>query len=230
MKDPTKKRNTEVERHPIITPRRKSALTRGPSDFSINTLMTVAYTGNGVSRPLKRGPNIDAAPVISRTNPVAAIIRVGISHLAEAREIVPEAPEGNIRQINTRKATTPLGAVITTEVQAFLGLITAANPLSWLWPFVNLVFAVVVGTVSVVLSKLHARMKLRTRLLLLSLTCALVDIPMTYVVIVLALGLPFTFYLVALPIYITLQLVPSTLISYAILRGILRAHITGSTL
>ena len=124
----------------------------------------------------------------------------------------------------------PVGAIITTEVQAFLGLLTAANPLSWLWPFVNLVFAVVVGTVSVVFSKLHPRMKLHTRLLLLSLTCALVDIPMTYVVIVMALGLPFTFYLLALPIYITLQLVPSTLISYAILRGILRAHIAGATL
>ena len=124
----------------------------------------------------------------------------------------------------------PVGAIITTEVQAFLGLLTAANPLSWLWPFVNLVFAVVVGTVSVVLSKLHPRMKLHTRLLLLSLTCALVDIPMTYVVIVVVLGLPFTFYLVALPIYIALQLVPSTLISYALLRGILRAHITGATI
>jgi hypothetical protein len=107
MKDAIKKRNTEVERHPIITPRRKSALTCGPSDFSINTPMTVAYTGNGVSRPLKRGPNIDAVPVISKTNPVAAIIRAGISHLADFLEILPKAPEGNIRQINTRKATTP---------------------------------------------------------------------------------------------------------------------------
>jgi len=107
MKDAIKKRNTEVERHPIITPRRKSALTPGPSDFRINKPMTVAYTGNGVSRPLKCGPNIDAAPVISKTNPVAAIIRAGISHLGDSREKLPEAPEGNIRQINTRKATTP---------------------------------------------------------------------------------------------------------------------------
>jgi hypothetical protein len=122
----------------------------------------------------------------------------------------------------------PLGAIITTEVQAILGLITAANPLSWLWPFVNLVFAVVVGAVSLVLSKLHPRMKLHARLLVLSVTCALIDIPMTYVVIVMALGLPFTVYLVALPIYITLQLVPSTLVSYAILRGIFRARITGA--
>jgi hypothetical protein len=107
MKDAIKKRNTEVVRHPIITPRRKSALTPGPSDFRINKPMTVAYTGNGVSRPLKCGPNIDAAPVISKTNPVAAIIRAGISHLGDSREKLPEAPEGNIRQINTRKATTP---------------------------------------------------------------------------------------------------------------------------
>jgi len=124
----------------------------------------------------------------------------------------------------------PLGAIITTEVQAFIGLITGANPLSWLWPFINFIFAIVAGTVSVALSKLHPRMKLHTRLLFLSLTCALLDIPMTYVVIVVVLGLPFTFYLVALPIYITLQLVPSTLISYAVLRGILRAQITGAPL
>jgi len=97
MKEAIKKRNTEVVRHPIITPRRKSALTCGPSDRSINKLMTVAYTGNGVSRPLKCGPNIDAAPVISKTNAVAATIRAGISHLADSLEILPEAPEGNIR-------------------------------------------------------------------------------------------------------------------------------------
>jgi hypothetical protein len=107
MKDAIKKRNTEVVRHPIITPRRKSALTAGPSDFRINKPIIVAYTGNGVSRPLKCGPNIDAAPVISKTNPVAAIIRRGISHLGNSREQLAETPEGNIRQINTRKATTP---------------------------------------------------------------------------------------------------------------------------
>jgi hypothetical protein len=107
MKDAIKKRNTEVVRHPIITPRRKSALTSGPSDFRINKPIIVAYTGNGVSRPLKCGPNIDAAPVISKTNPVAAIIRRGISHLGNSREQLAETPEGNIRQINTRKATTP---------------------------------------------------------------------------------------------------------------------------
>jgi hypothetical protein len=98
MKDAIKKRNTEVVTHPSITPRRKSALTCGPSDFSINKPMTVAYTGKGVSRPLKRGPNIDAAPVISKTSPVAAIIRAGISHLGTSLEtLLAEALEGNIR-------------------------------------------------------------------------------------------------------------------------------------
>jgi hypothetical protein len=107
MKDAIKKRNTESGKHPIITPRRKSALTPGPSDFKINKPIIIAYTGNGVSRPLKCDPNIDAAPVISKTNPVAAIIRAGISHLGYSRETLSEAPEGNIRQSNTRKATTP---------------------------------------------------------------------------------------------------------------------------
>jgi hypothetical protein len=36
------------------------------------------------------------------------------------------------------------GAIITTEIQALIGLITMSNPLSWLWPIINLVFAIVV--------------------------------------------------------------------------------------
>jgi hypothetical protein len=106
MKEAIKKRNTEFVKHPITKPRRNSALTSGPSDLRINKPMIVAYTGNGVSRPLKRGPNIDAAPVISKTNPVAAIIRAGISHRGYFLEILPEAPEVNILQSKTRKATT----------------------------------------------------------------------------------------------------------------------------
>ena len=117
----------------------------------------------------------------------------------------------------------PVGAVLTTEVQAFLGMVTGANPLSWLWPFINLIFAVVVGIVSLALSRSHPNIKLRTRLMLLSLTCAFLDVPLTYVVVVLVLGLPFKFYLLALPMYLALQLGPSTIISYAILRSILRA-------
>ena len=117
----------------------------------------------------------------------------------------------------------PVGAVLTTEVQAFLGLITGANPLSWLWPFINLIYAVVVGIVSQSLSRLYPSIKLRTRLMLLSLTCAILDVPLTYVVVVSVLGLPFKFYLLALPMYVILQLGPSTIISYAILRSILRA-------
>ena len=119
----------------------------------------------------------------------------------------------------------PFGAIITTEVQALLGLVTGANPLSWLWPFINLVFAVVVGSVSASLSRFRPKIKIHTKLMLLSFTCALMDVPLTYVVIVSVLGLPFTLYLLALPMYIALQLVPSTIISYAILRGIFRASI-----
>jgi hypothetical protein len=119
----------------------------------------------------------------------------------------------------------PLGAVLTTEVQAFLGLITAANPLSWLWPFINLVFAVVVGVVSTGLSKFYPKIKTHTRLMFLSLACALLDVPLTYVVVVSVLGLPFMVYLLVLPMYVTLQLVPSTIIAYAILRAIIRAPI-----
>jgi hypothetical protein len=122
----------------------------------------------------------------------------------------------------------PIGAILTTEVQAFLGLITAANPLSWLWPFINLVFAVVVGVVSLSLSKFYPTIKLRTRLALLSITCALLDVPLTYVVVVSVLQLPFTFYLLALPLYLILQLGPSTVISYAILKAILRAPIANA--
>jgi len=116
----------------------------------------------------------------------------------------------------------PVGAILTTEVQAFLGLITGANPLSWLWPFINLIFAVVVGIVSLLLSRSCPNIKVRTRLIILSLTCAILDIPLTYIVVVVVLGLPVRFYLLALPMYIALQLGPSTIISYAILRSILR--------
>jgi hypothetical protein len=119
----------------------------------------------------------------------------------------------------------PIGAILTTEVQAFLGLITGANPLSWLWPFINLIFAVVVGIVSLSLSKFYPKITLRTRLILLSLTCALLDVPLTYIVVVSVLGLPTVFYLFALPMYLGLQLGPSTIISYAILRSILRMPI-----
>jgi hypothetical protein len=117
----------------------------------------------------------------------------------------------------------PVGAITTTEVQAFLGLVTAANPLSWLWPIINLVFAATVGSSSVALSRLSPNIGIRTRLMLLSVICAVLDIPMTYVVIVIVLGLPFMFYVVALPIYIVLQLIPSTFISYIILKAIIRS-------
>lgn len=117
----------------------------------------------------------------------------------------------------------PIGAITTTEVQAFLGLVTAANPLSWLWPIINLVFAAAVGSSSIVLSHLSPNIGIRKRLMLLSFICAILDIPLTYVVIVMVLGLPFIFYMVALPIYMALQLIPSTVIAYIILKAIIRS-------
>lgn len=117
----------------------------------------------------------------------------------------------------------PIGAIITTEIQALIGLITVANPLSWLWPFVNLVFALGVGLVSTVSSKLNLRISIQ--LVLMSIACALLDIPMVYLVIVPVLGLPFIVYIGVLPIYIALQLVPSTFLSYIIVKAILRSKI-----
>ena len=119
----------------------------------------------------------------------------------------------------------PIGAIMTTEVQAFLGLVTGANPLSWLWPFINLIFGTVVGTASLYISKFYPTIRLRTKLILLSLICGLLDVPLTYVVIVLVLGLPFKFYILALPMYLILQLGPATILSYTILRSILRIRV-----
>jgi len=117
------------------------------------------------------------------------------------------------------------GAIITTEIQAMLGLLTFANPLSWLWPFVNLVFALAVGIIVIVFSKLRANAKISTKLLSMSIVCALLDIPLVYLVMVMTLGLPFVVYLGALPIYIILQLVPSTILAYFIVKALKRSNI-----
>ncbi|MCL1977672.1 MAG: hypothetical protein FWG55_06200 [Candidatus Bathyarchaeota archaeon] len=117
------------------------------------------------------------------------------------------------------------GAIITTEIQAMIGLITVANPLSWVWPFVNLVFALAVGVTVVMLSKVRPNAKNSTKLLLMSFVCALLNIPMVYFVMVIVLGLPFIVYLAALPTYIVLQLGPSTFLSYIIVRAVNRSKI-----
>ena len=101
----------------------------------------------------------------------------------------------------------PIGAIITTEAQAAIGLITFANPLSWLWPPINFVFAVVVGFVSIYALRLKPGVGLRSRIILMSITCAILDVPLTYLVIVIVLKLPFIFYLAVLPIYLLLQLI-----------------------
>ena len=114
----------------------------------------------------------------------------------------------------------PLGAIITTETQAMIGLIAGANPLSWLWLFINPVFALGVGIVSLVSSKISKNPKISIEIILMSVICAILDIPLVYVVIVIALKLPFIVYLTSLPIYIALQLIPSTLLSYLIIKAI----------
>jgi hypothetical protein len=118
-----------------------------------------------------------------------------------------------------------MGAIITTEVQAIIGLITYANPLSWLWPFINLIFAIGVGLTLWGLMKIKTDASIRSKLVLMSITCALLNIPFVYIVIVLVLGLPATVYLWLLPFYIVLQLIPATILAYAVVRVILRAKI-----
>jgi len=118
------------------------------------------------------------------------------------------------------------GAVITTEVQAVIGLVTVTNPaLSWLWPVVNLVFAVSVGIVAVGFFRLRPKSRISIRLFIMSSVCALLDIPLVYFVMVTVLKLDSSLYFAALPIYIVLQLVPSTLLAYFIVRTLKRSKI-----
>jgi len=116
------------------------------------------------------------------------------------------------------------GAIITTEIQAAIGLITMTNPaLSWLWPFVNLLFALFVGLVAAGFSKLRPNTRNSIKLLVMSAVCALLDIPLVYFVMVTILKLPFEAYLAALPVYIILQLIPATLLSYLIVKTLTRS-------
>jgi len=116
------------------------------------------------------------------------------------------------------------GAIITTEIQATIGLITMTNPaLSWLWPFVNLIFALFVGLVAAGFSKLRPNTRNSIKLLVMSAVCALLDIPLVYFVMVTILKLPFEAYLAALPVYIILQLIPATVLSYLIVKTLTRS-------
>ncbi|MDR0797888.1 MAG: hypothetical protein LBE70_04140 [Nitrososphaerota archaeon] len=118
------------------------------------------------------------------------------------------------------------GAILTTEVQAMIGLITITNPaLSWLWPFVNLLFALSVGVVAVGFSKMRPNTRTSIKLLFMSFVCALLDIPLVYFVMVTVLGLPFSVYFAALPVYIVLQLLPSTFLSYTLVKALKRSKI-----
>ncbi|MGD6806867.1 MAG: hypothetical protein ACQCN4_07895 [Candidatus Bathyarchaeia archaeon] len=117
------------------------------------------------------------------------------------------------------------GALITTEIQAIIGLFTVTNPLSWLWPFINLVFALAAGLIAIGFTRFRPQAKISTKLLTMSTICAVLDIPLVYVVMVMALGLPFIVYLAALPMYVVLQLVPSTLLSYMLVRALKRSEV-----
>ncbi|NLE05441.1 MAG: hypothetical protein GX638_11670, partial [Crenarchaeota archaeon] len=121
----------------------------------------------------------------------------------------------------------PIGAIITTEIQAILSLITFANPLSWLWPFINFIFALAAGLTFIGITKLKPKLGIKTKLTLMSLVCAFLDIPLVYVVLVTVLGLPFAAYLTVLPMYLILQLIPSTILAFIIVKAILRSKILG---
>jgi hypothetical protein len=117
------------------------------------------------------------------------------------------------------------GAIITTEIQALIGLVTMSNPLSWLWPIINLVFAVVVGAIAFGFTRFRPQAKLGTKLLVMSAACAFLNVPAVYAVMVMALSLPFIVYLASLPMYIVLQLVPSTILAYMLVRALKRSKV-----
>ncbi len=121
------------------------------------------------------------------------------------------------------------GGIITTEIQAVLGLVAYSNPLSWLWPFMNLVFALLAGVTWMAVTKLKSSAGLKSKILLSSISCALLDIPMVYVVIVLVLGLPFVAYLGVLPMYIALQIIPSSILAFLIVKVIIRSGVLGKS-
>ncbi len=186
-------------------------------------------------RPLNS--TITANPTLKRTNKMSALI-LGVAAgvlaaFAERADAIMTG--GNLTPLGYINTYTWIlvsallfgfwGAIITTEVQAIIGLITLANPLSWLWPFVNLVFALAVGLIVVGFSKMRPTAKISTRLLTMSSICALLDIPLVYLVMVIVLGLPFIVYFAALPVYLTLQLVPSTILAYIVVRAVKRSKI-----
>jgi hypothetical protein len=118
------------------------------------------------------------------------------------------------------------GAILTTEIQALIGLITMTNPaLSWLWPFVNLIFALGVGVVVIGFSKLRPNTRIGTKLIAMSSVCALLDIPLVYFVIVIVLELSFVAYSAMLPVYMVLQLVPSTFLAYLLVKALKRSKV-----
>jgi len=104
-----------------------------------------------------------------------------------------------------------------------IGLLTVANPLSWLWPAVNAAFALLAGFVAILMQRVRSKSSTKTRLIIMSAALSLLDIPAVYFVMVIVLGLPVIVYQLALPMYIGLQLVPATLVAYLLLRVLEKA-------
>jgi hypothetical protein len=173
-----------------------------------------------------------------RTNKIAAlmlgVIAGVIAIVVERADFIMSA--GNLQLLGYINTYTWLlvsallfgfwGAIITTETQAIIGLITITNPaLSWLWPVVNLIFALGVGMVVVGFSKLRPNARNGTKLLFMSSVCALLDIPLVYFVMVIVLGLPIAAYFAMLPVYIIIQLLPSTFLAYLIVKALKRSKV-----
>ncbi|MEM3546440.1 MAG: hypothetical protein QW547_04940 [Candidatus Bathyarchaeia archaeon] len=90
---------------------------------------------------------------------------------------------------------------------------------------INLIFAVAISLTLIGIEKFYQHAGLGARIIVLSLICTLLDVPLVYVVVVIVLGLSIIAYLVSLPIYATLQLIPITLLSYEITRRLIRLRI-----
>jgi hypothetical protein len=181
--------------------------------------------------------NSNSNTILKRTNKISALmLGVVAGVIAIIAERVDLMSGGNLQLLGYINTYTWIlvaallfgfwGAIITTEVQALIGLITVTNPaLSWLWPFVNLIFALSVGIVAVGFSKLRSNAKNSTKLVTMSFICALLDIPLVYFVMVIVLGLPTVAYFAALPAYIALQLVPTTFLAYLVVKALKRSNV-----
>ena len=76
----------------------------------------VAKTGNGESRPLRRGPNADEMPVTNKTSAVANAIRAAISQRGEIDGAVVARPSRTVR--SGGKASRPSANDASTQAKS----------------------------------------------------------------------------------------------------------------